>query len=113
MWTRVFCLLATVSLVYSSDLMPEDTAYEMIVEYSDYYALPKLPYEYNALEPFIDEATLQVHHKGHHRAYCKKLNDALKDWRKKVRRTTNSIAKRGGAQVLHNNGVYTACLNLS
>lgn len=79
------CVLAALSAAALADLMPEETAYEMIVEYKDYYELPKLPYAYNALEPFISEATLQVHYKGHHRAYCKKMNEALKAWREKVR----------------------------
>ena len=84
MWTGWLCVLAALSTAALADLMPEDTAYEMIVEYKDYYPIPNLPYAYNALEPFISEATLQVHHKGHHRAYCKKMNEALKAWREKV-----------------------------
>ena len=81
---RILCVLAAVLSTVSSDLLPEDTAYEMIVEYSDYYPHPQLPYAYDALEPFIDAATLQVHHQGHHRAYCGKMNAALKEWREKV-----------------------------
>ena len=42
------------------------------------YTLPPLPYEYNALEPYIDEATLRVHHDKHHAAYVDGLNAALK-----------------------------------
>ncbi|MCL4415231.1 MAG: superoxide dismutase [Actinobacteria bacterium] len=41
------------------------------------YKLPDLPYEYNALEPFIDEETMRVHHDGHHATYVKNLNDLL------------------------------------
>ncbi len=39
--------------------------------------LPPLPYAYNALEPHIDERTMQFHHDKHHAAYVKNLNDAL------------------------------------
>ena len=39
--------------------------------------LPKLPYEYNALEPFIDEQTMRIHHTKHHQNYVDKLNEAL------------------------------------
>ena len=42
------------------------------------YALPALPYAYNALEPNIDEATMRVHHDKHHTTYTGKLNDAIK-----------------------------------
>jgi superoxide dismutase, Fe-Mn family len=41
------------------------------------FTLPELPYAYNALEPFIDERTMQIHHDKHHAAYIKNLNDAL------------------------------------
>jgi Fe-Mn family superoxide dismutase len=41
------------------------------------FILPELPYAYNALEPYIDERTMQIHHDKHHAAYVKNLNDAL------------------------------------
>ncbi len=41
------------------------------------FTLPELPYEYNALEPYIDEETMQLHHDKHHATYVKNLNDAL------------------------------------
>ena len=58
--------------------------YEEIIQYKEEYALPELPYNYDGLEPFIDEATVRVHHLGHHAAYTKKLNAALKSWRESV-----------------------------
>ena len=48
------------------------------------YQLPRLPYSYTALEPFIDSATLAVHHQGHHKSYTDKLNAALAEWRTQV-----------------------------
>lgn len=38
--------------------------------------LPDLPYAYDALEPFIDKQTMEIHHKKHHQAYIDKLNSA-------------------------------------
>jgi Fe-Mn family superoxide dismutase len=41
------------------------------------YTVPPLPYGYDALEPHIDEQTMQVHHDKHHQAYVDKVNAAL------------------------------------
>jgi superoxide dismutase, Fe-Mn family len=43
------------------------------------YELPPLPYDYTALEPYIDEQTMHLHHDKHHNAYVTNLNNALKD----------------------------------
>ena len=46
------------------------------------YEVPPLPYDYAALEPHIDEATMRLHHDKHHQAYVDKVNAALEgtDW---------------------------------
>ena len=41
------------------------------------YEVPPLPYDYDALEPHIDEATMKLHHDKHHQAYVDKANAAL------------------------------------
>ena len=41
------------------------------------YEVPDLPYDYDALEPHIDEATMRVHHDKHHQAYVDNANKAL------------------------------------
>ncbi|WP_270179293.1 superoxide dismutase [Alkalihalobacillus sp. CinArs1] len=41
------------------------------------FELPQLPYDFNALEPHIDEETMKIHHGKHHNAYVTKLNGAL------------------------------------
>ncbi len=41
------------------------------------FELPKLPYDYDALEPHIDEQTMKIHHGKHHQGYTNKLNAAL------------------------------------
>lgn len=41
------------------------------------FTLPELPYSYDALEPVIDAATMEIHHGRHHKAYVDNLNKAL------------------------------------
>ena len=41
------------------------------------YEVPPLPYDYNALEPHIDEETMHLHHDKHHQAYVTNANSAL------------------------------------
>lgn len=44
------------------------------------HTLPKLPYAYNALEPYFDKETMTLHHTRHHQAYIDKLNAALEKY---------------------------------
>lgn len=44
------------------------------------HELPKLPYEYSALEPYIDAQTMEIHYSKHHQAYVDKLNAALEKY---------------------------------
>jgi Fe-Mn family superoxide dismutase len=41
------------------------------------FELPALPYAHDALEPYIDKATMEIHHGKHHQAYVTNLNKAL------------------------------------
>lgn len=41
------------------------------------FTLPPLPYDYNALEPHVDELTMRIHHDKHHAGYVNNLNAAL------------------------------------
>ena len=43
------------------------------------FQLPDLNYDYNALEPYIDAQTMEIHYTKHHGGYTSKLNDAIKD----------------------------------
>ncbi|MBX4188476.1 superoxide dismutase [Candidatus Saccharibacteria bacterium] len=50
------------------------------------FKLPELGYQFNALEPYIDAQTMEIHHDKHHAAYVTKLNEALSgapEWQNK------------------------------
>jgi len=61
------------------------------------FTLPDLGYECDALEPFIDEVTMRLHHDKHHAAYVEKLNAALEGQKdlseKKIEEILSDIEK--------------------
>ena len=62
------------------------------------YEVPDLPYDYNALEPHIDEETMRVHHDKHHQAYVDKANAALEgtEWEERpVEEVLQNLASLG------------------
>ncbi|MCC6696834.1 MAG: twin-arginine translocation signal domain-containing protein [Candidatus Hydrogenedentes bacterium] len=73
------------------------------------HKLPPLPYDYNALEPFIDAETMTLHHDKHHAAYVKGLNEAetkLAEARASgdhalVQHWSRKVAFNGGGHYLH------------
>lgn len=50
---------------------------QKLLEEKNIFELPKLPFEKNALEPFIDAQTMEIHHSKHHATYVKNLNDEI------------------------------------
>jgi Fe-Mn family superoxide dismutase len=74
------------------------------------YEVPALPYDYGALEPHIDEATMRVHHDKHHQAYVDKVNAALEgtEWEGKpiedVLRDLSSLPADKRGPVRNNGG---------
>lgn len=58
------------------------------------YTLPKLNYSYDALEPYIDKETMEIHHSKHHAGYVENLNKALEG--------QNNIAKLSVEELLQN-----------
>lgn len=53
--------------------------------YGTNYTLPPLPFATGDLEPYIDNATVNVHYYGHHQAYTNRMNALLTSWRATVR----------------------------
>ena len=70
------------------------------------YEVPDLPYDYDALEPHIDEETMRVHHDKHHQAYVDKANAALEgsEWADKdVEEVLLNLDKVPNATAVKNN----------
>ena len=57
------------------------------------HKLPALPYAYNALEPYIDEQTMQIHHTKHHQTYVDKLNAALEGYDDLQKKSAEELIK--------------------
>jgi Fe-Mn family superoxide dismutase len=57
------------------------------------YELPALPYAFDALEPFIDSTTMQIHHDKHHAAYVNNLNGALEKHPELASRSLENLLK--------------------
>lgn len=74
------------------------------------HSLPSLPYAYNALEPYIDETTMTIHHTKHHQAYIDNLNKALEgseqaDWSiEKLIEKLDDVPEKIRATVRNNGG---------
>jgi Fe-Mn family superoxide dismutase len=58
------------------------------------YTLPTLTYDYNALEPFIDEQTMRIHHTKHHQAYIDKLNSVMEKYPQYENEQFESLMKK-------------------
>lgn len=72
------------------------------------FKLPNLPYPFDALEPYIDAQTMQIHHDKHHQAYVDKLNAACAN--------NDSLAEKTIEEILSdpvniNNDIRTAVIN--
>ncbi len=57
------------------------------------YELPKLSYNYNALEPYIDAKTMEIHYTKHHQTYVDKLNAALEKYPELQKKSLEDLLK--------------------
>ena len=62
------------------------------------YELPPLPYPFNALEPYIDARTMEIHHGKHHQAYISNVNKALEKYPELAKKPIDDLM-RGLASV--------------
>lgn len=77
------------------------------------FELPKLDYAYNALEPNVDAATMEIHHTKHHAAYTNNLNAALEgsaDASKSIEALMADVSKRSVAVRNNGGGFYNHSL---
>ncbi|WP_370688728.1 superoxide dismutase [Roseomonas sp. GC11] len=72
-------VLAAGGALLGAAMLAETAQAQMPSSSSAPFALPQLPYAFNALEPHIDAATMEIHHGKHHAAYVSALNIALKE----------------------------------
>lgn len=74
------------------------------------FEVPALPYAYDALEPYIDEATMKLHHDKHHQTYVTNLNGAVEKFPDLGSKTPEELLKDLGSvpeevrTVVRNNG---------
>lgn len=77
------------------------------------FELPKLGYAYDALEPYIDAQTMEIHHTKHHQGYTNNLNTAIKDTDaegKSIEEILGNVSKYSAAVRNNGGGFYNHCL---
>ncbi len=79
LWTRTSAAMATSNAPQQSVSGP--------------HTLPPLPYEYNALEPYIDTETMQIHHDRHHGSYVSNLNAAIAKYPDLAKRSAEDLIR--------------------
>jgi superoxide dismutase, Fe-Mn family len=77
------------------------------------FTLPKLPYEYDALEPHIDKRTMTIHHEKHHAGYTNNLNNAIAGTaleKKSIEDILKKVSNHGAAVRNNGGGFYNHSL---
>ncbi|RMG85351.1 MAG: superoxide dismutase, partial [Bacteroidetes bacterium] len=77
------------------------------------FQLPELPYAYDALEPYIDARTMEIHYTKHHAGYTNNLNNAINGTElegKKIEEILANVSKYGDAVRNNGGGYYNHCL---
>ena len=76
------------------------------------FQLPKLSYDYNALEPHIDARTMEIHHSKHHNGYTNNLNNAISGTELEGKSIEDICSTPNLSAAVRNNGggYYNHCL---
>lgn len=77
---KILLSIAAVVLLATSIFMVAKKYKDASVLSSSIYKLPPLGYAFDALEPYIDAQTMEIHYTKHHQKYVDELNNALKDY---------------------------------
>jgi superoxide dismutase, Fe-Mn family len=113
MHKREFIKLSTIGLgsLFAMPLFGKNSSGVLFPRKIKEFKLPDLPYSYNALEPFMDEATLRLHHLNHHAGYTNKFNELVshhgisgisaRDILSKVSQYSDDIRNNGGGYLNH------------
>jgi len=83
------------------------------------FEFPDLPYDYNALEPYVDAQTMEIHYDRHHRTYFNNFVNAVKDTEHAAKSletilaeiSSHSMAVRNNAGGYYNHNVFWNCMS--
>lgn len=85
--------LMTGNTLFASNLGFNTNKNNALADSSGKYILPPLPYGYDALEPYIDEQTMRLHHDKHHQGYVNGLNKATEKVKEAINTNDFSLIK--------------------
>jgi superoxide dismutase, Fe-Mn family len=97
---KTCALTGTIGLIKINSLQAQIIEYmetienkSMIMDETGKYILPKLAYDYDALEPHIDKQTMQLHHDIHHQGYVNGLNKATEKVNEAIEKNDYALIK--------------------
>ena len=109
-------LLSIAAIPITAGLSPISNRLNNIINYNERskklmskFELPPLPYAYDALEPYIDKLTMEIHHDKHHAAYVANFNKALEGTAaegKTIEEIFKNVSKYPAAVKNNGGGVY-------
>ena len=86
-------LASTLSIISFVGILPTTIASSDDLNKNNKFVLIPLPYAYDALEPYIDKRTMEIHHDKHEQAYVDNLNKAISNYAELYSKTTEDMLK--------------------